>query len=306
MNIISLSDVHLRSTNPIARKDNIIKTQFKKLKFIFDYAVEHDCIILQSGDFLDKSRDWNLLVMLMNFFGKYKQVQFYCVLGQHDSYLYSRTRGTTLGILERMGIITIINSQSSWDIKNWSIYGSGWGESLPEPIHNYSNILITHRSIADTEIYPGQEYTHYENFLKSNPEYDLIIVGDIHRSFHHRSSDGRYIVNTGPMLRAEATEYNIDHHTPHFWHFEVDNPKQGSKIQGQIISIPHKPSDEVLSRSHIIERNDVDITEMSHLLDKVIDDKGKEIAIQRIFTDESIKPKTRRLLLEIYDNAKQG
>ena len=306
INIIALSDVHLRSSNPIARKDDIVKTQFKKLKFIFDYAIEHDCIILQAGDFLDKSRDWNLLVMLIHFFGKYKKIKFYCVLGQHDSYLYSRTRGTTLGILERMGIVNILNNRMTQYIDDWSIYGSGWGEPLPKTNYYENNILITHRSIADTEVYPGQKYTDYEKFLKSNPEYDLIIVGDIHRSFNYRSSDVRYIVNTGPMIRAEANEYNIDHHAPHFWHFEVGNPKQGSKIQGQIIPIPHKPSDEVISRSHIIERNNVDITEMSKLLDRVIDDKDKEFAIQKIFTDESIKPKTRRILQEIYDNAKQG
>lgn len=303
MNIIALSDTHLRSSNPIARKDNIVKTQFKKLKFIFDYAVEHDCIILQAGDFLDKSRDWNLLVMLMNFFGKYKGVNFFCVLGQHDSYLYSRTRSTTLGILEQMGIISIIDSQTNWTIDDWNIYGSGWNESLPT-VETQNNILITHRSIADTEVYPGQEYTHYEKFLKKNNKYDLIIVGDIHRSFHHKSSDGRYIVNTGPMLRAEATEYNIDHHTPHFWHFEFkEYDDESLTISSQLISIPHKSSDEVLSRLHIIERSNVDITEMSQLLDKVIDSKEKEISIQRIFTDESIKPKTRRLLREIYDNA---
>ena len=141
MNIIALSDVHLRSTNPIARKDNIVKTQFKKLEFIFDYAVKHKCIILQAGDFLDKSRDWNLLIMLMQFFGKYKDLDFYCVLGQHDSYFYSKTKGTTLGILERMGIISVLDHNTNWNIDDWNIYGSGWAEPLPVTITKHKNIL---------------------------------------------------------------------------------------------------------------------------------------------------------------------
>jgi len=307
LNIVALSDVHLRSSNPIARKDNIVKTQFKKLKFVFDYADKHNCIILQAGDFLDKARDWNLLIMLIEFFEKYPKVQMHCILGQHDSYFYSKTKGTTLGILERMEIINILTNSDTKNVipyqinYGWNIYGNSWGEPLPiVKTKLQNNILITHRSIADTQIYPGQKYTDPQNFLKSNPEYNLIIVGDIHRSFNYISSDGRHIVNTGPMLRAEATEYNIDHHTPHFWHFNIDNSNQ---LEGHIVSIPHKPSEEVLSRSHIIERSDVDITEMSQLLDRVID-QGFEI--KNIFSDNSIKPKTRRLLKEIYNNAKQG
>ena len=269
LDIIALSDCHLRSTIPIARKDNLVKTQFKKLKFTFDYAQEHNAIILQAGDFLDKSRDWTLLVMLIEFLSKYPDVRMYCVLGQHDRYFYSNTKATTLGILEHMNLIRILDHKTPFGIGPLNVFGSSWGDPLPEPSHPTDNILVTHRSIADREVYPGHEYTDYEKFFNDHPEYKLIVVGDIHRRFHlndkgiYTGEAKRYIVNTGPMLRIEANEYNIDHHTPHFFYFKYyhsyANPKK-NKMDGKIIAIPHKHSDEVLSRSHIpmIDEENID------------------------------------------------
>lgn len=306
LELIALSDVHLTSSNPIGRKDNMIKTQFKKLRFVFNYAKENNCIILQAGDFLDKSRDWVLLVALMKFFRSYPDVRFYCVLGQHDKYFYSNTKGTTLGILEQMNLITILDYKTPFGIGALNIFGSSWGDPLPEPAHPTDNILVTHRPIADRQIYPGQEYTDYQKFFDDHPEYKLILVGDIHRSFH-LNNNKRYIVNTGPMLRAEANEYNIDHHTPHFFHFTYKHSyidKSKNKMYGKIVSIPHKPSEEVLSRSHIIEREDIDISELSSLIEEVVDQDSNKIKLEKVFKDKSIKPRIRKRMKEIYDDAK--
>lgn len=306
-NIIALSDVHLRSTNPMARKDNLVKTQFKKLKFVFDYAEKHNCVILQAGDFLDKSRDWVLLVKLIEFFGKYPDVQFYCVLGQHDTYFYSTTKGTTLGVLNHMNLINILDHKVLFGVDAWTIFGSSWGKPLPRPAHPTDNILVTHRSICNSEVYPGQEYTEPQKFLEDNKKYKLIIVGDIHRSFYYKK-DNRVIVNTGPMLRAEANDYNIRDHEPHFWHFQIGSPYSklnAGAVQGKRINIPCKPSDEVLSRSHIEARpQGIDVDDITSLLGQAIDTSGNKIIFDTLFDNKEIRPKIRRHLQDIYDNAK--
>lgn len=308
MNIIALSDCHLRSTTPIARKDNIFKTQFKKLKFIFDYAQEHDCIILQAGDFLDKSRDWAMLVSLIDFLGKYPDVRMYCVLGQHDKYFYSQTKATTLGVLEHMNLLRILDHKVPFGLGPFNVFGSSWGDPLPEPSHPKDNILVTHRPICDNRIYPGQEYTRSKKFLKSNKKYKLIVVGDIHRAFFHRIKNDHAIVNTGPMLRNEANEYNMQEHKPHFWHFQTMGTGYLSKLQlqGQKIPIPHKSSDEVLTKSHIPKDHDpdLDIDGITSLLGKAIDSTGNKIIFDNLFKNKDIRPKIRKHLQEIYDNAK--
>jgi DNA repair exonuclease SbcCD nuclease subunit len=302
---IALSDCHLRSSNPVARKDNILKTQFKKLKFIFDYADKNNCVILQAGDFLDKSRDWNLLIRLIDFLGKYPDVRLYCVLGQHDSYLYSSTKGTTLGILDRMNFINILDEKVPFGIGSFNVFGSSWEQPLPTPSHPTDNILVTHRSISDREVYPGQKYTEPKNFLIANPKYRIIVVGDIHRAFYY-SEKNRFIVNTGPMLRIEATKYNLSH-SPHFWHFKTEKKYNNPKIKAKRVFIPCQESHSVLSRSHLQEEVkddfDIDVSGISALINQSIDSQGNKDIFDNLFTGSSIRPTVKRLLKEIYYNA---
>ena len=112
MKLLLLSDLHLLWKNPVARKDNLPDIQFEKLEFVLDYAQEKDCIILQAGDMFDRPRSYHLLSQVMDIIGSY-EVPIYCVYGQHDTYLYSKeTRyATNLGILERSGLVHILNDK---------------------------------------------------------------------------------------------------------------------------------------------------------------------------------------------------
>lgn len=303
INIIALSDVHLRSTNPVARKDSLPKTQFKKLEFVFKFAERNDCIILQAGDFTDKARDWDLLIKLISFFRKYPAVKFYQVLGQHDNYFYSSTKGTTIGVLEEMGFINILNSHTSFRINKWNIWGSSWEESMPTPSSKLNNILVTHRSINPKQVYlyPGQKVIDSDLFLNKHKEYKLVIVGDIHRSFFRKLPGDRFIVNTGPMLRAEANNYNMVDHKPHFWHFKFEDNYVESVNK---ILIPQKESHHVLTRSHIQDTEDVDVDKLIELIENTSIGNVNRKAIRQVFNDKTVRLRIRNLMKEIYKNAK--
>ena len=88
MKLVLLSDLHITSVIPIARKDDVLKTGLKKLEYVLKYASRHNAAILQAGDFCNKARDWVVLFELSKLLSKY-QVPIYAIQGQHDYYYRS-------------------------------------------------------------------------------------------------------------------------------------------------------------------------------------------------------------------------
>ncbi|KKL69880.1 hypothetical protein LCGC14_2110530 [marine sediment metagenome] len=263
MKFILLSDLHLSWDNPLARMDDLVKVQFEKLKFVLDYAERMDVPILTAGDFFDRPRSWYLLPKIIQFLLKY-QGNIYTIYGQHDTYLYSETTrdSTSLGILNEFALIHCLSEYPKTFVLNLGkkqvkIYGSNYGERLlfsnkdKQPNERYIKILIIHAPISTAPLFPGHEITHADKFLEKHPEFDLILCGDIHRDFIIERK-GRFIVNCGPMLRREATEFNFTH-KPHFLVYDTKD-RTIEKVE-----IPHEPADKVLSREHIEQK---EVTEL--------------------------------------------
>ena len=260
MNFIALSDSHLLWHKPQARIDDIRLTQWQKWSFMLQYATDTGSSILEAGDFFNANRSWYLLPEIMDLLKKYG-VPIYCVFGQHDTYLYNeKTRAaTSLGILEKAGMVKILDDNPTFTSSPDPvvIYGSSFGQSIHDPksdppeIGNFFKILVIHASIAEFAMYPNQKYMDALTFLKDNP-FGLIVAGDIHQKFI-KSYDGRYIVNSGPLIRKEATAYNFNHH-PGFFTFNTNTPD----IAPQFIEVPHRPAEEVLTRSHIEYEKEAD------------------------------------------------
>ncbi len=240
-NLILLSDVHLSMDGSRARLDDVKKTGFRKFKFVLDWAFEHNGIILHAGDLSVGPRNWELLAELLNTFTD--DDIFYSIYGQHDTYLYSEeTRhATMLGALIRAGKVRRLSGDPK-NVAGFVVYGCNYGEEVPEPIKGL-NILVIHAPIADKALWEGQDYLDAEKFLRANRGYKIILCGDIHQKFIIEDK-GRYIVNCGPMIRREATEYNLQHH-PGFWVWDIKSEKMSWQ------EIPHEPSGMVLTRDHI-------------------------------------------------------
>ncbi|MDD5053477.1 MAG: metallophosphoesterase family protein [Sulfuricurvum sp.] len=244
MKLILCSDWHLVYQNPIGRKDDLTKVQFDKLAFVLKKADELDAPILQAGDFFDKPRSWSLLSHVMDRL-KTCGASVYTVYGQHDTYLYSEeTRDkTNLGILAKAGLVEIADDKSVYIGGNCYLQGCSFGGEIPKPDMEGLNILIIHAPISDAPAYPGCVYTAAKKFLSLHSGYDLILCGDIHRTFVERIGN-MTILNLGPMLRKEATEYNFQHE-PKIVIFDTETREL------EWVTIPHQPSEEVLSRDHI-------------------------------------------------------
>lgn len=260
MKFILLSDIQATSKNPVARQDDILQAFFKKFNHVVRHAQNHNIPILQAGDFFDRPRDWYLLFKLMTRLKKW-DVEIYSVFGQHDMYLYAdrATTPTSLGVLAKAGLVTILNTKPEkfFDSEHSIyIYGCSLGEGIPSAKGDI-NILVIHAPISDTPLWEGHEYTKAHRVAQQHSDYDLILCGDIHRHFIHtarrtvRGSRNTTIVNTGPLLRHEATEYNYTHQ-PCYYVYDTTTKEVEPYM------IPVRPAAEVLSSTHLESKKHID------------------------------------------------
>jgi len=255
MRFLLLSDIHLVAENPVARMDNLVETQWGKLEFVLNYAKENDLAILQAGDLTDTPRSWLLLPRLISTLKKYG-VEWFSVRGQHDDYMYStETRErTNLGILERAGLVHLLNTETPaiFEGGDIQIYGANFGQKLAQVHRDGLTLGVIHASISDKSLYPGHIFSKPSDFLSENDGYDLILCGDIHRMFIS-AIKGRTILNVGPMLRLEGTDYNFKH-KPGFAIFDSECPDD----ELPWVEIPHEPAEKVLSREHIERKKEAE------------------------------------------------
>jgi DNA repair exonuclease SbcCD nuclease subunit len=268
MKLLLLSDVHLSSKTPIARLDDYRNTCLQKFEYVLKYAQKINAQILQAGDLFDKPRDWFILLDLVKLLKKYNRA-IICVYGQHDTYMYSveNREYTAMGVLIHNQLaINLDERPLELTGSSHTLYGANFSPDfkIPKPITKGPNILVVHGMISDQALYPGQSYYSAKRFLQDYKDYDLILCGDMHRHFYF-SEKGRYLVNTGPMMRKDASHYNFSHE-PCFYVYDTETKKLS---RGKI---PHKPAKEVLSRKHIEAQTESD-TMLESFISAVRDDK---------------------------------
>jgi hypothetical protein len=289
MKLLLLSDVHLSSKTPIGRLDDYRKTCLRKFEYVLKYAQKINAMVLQAGDLFDKPRDWFILLDVIQLL-KYYQVKVWCVYGQHDTYMYSieNRNYTAMGVLQENGLVNILDQNPHNQASGYEIYGTSFNPDLqiPKPKGKKPNILVAHATISDQALYPGQAYYSAKKFLQDYKAFDLILCADIHRHFYFKETETikhvdnrelkqkvtgeypvneRYLVNTGPMMRKEASHYNFSHE-PCFYVYDTETKKLS---RGKI---PCEPAKKVLSRKHIESSVEAD-TMLETFIAAVRDDK---------------------------------
>jgi len=252
MKFVLLSDMHLTWDRPVARLDDIVQTGLRKFKFVLDFAVQNEAHILQAGDMFDTPRSWRMLDQVIRLLQSSSPVVkssafvrgIFAVFGQHDTYLYSEdTRDSTaLGILMSTSLVEFSECLFADEV---NLYGASYGQSIPDPeLRDGVNILVLHKMILKHKVWSGQsDYEYAPEFLRKYKDFDLILCGDAHQKFLFRDKD-RWICNTGPMLRLEASDSMFQHH-PGFWLY--DTKDKSLKWE----QIPHELASKVLTRAHL-------------------------------------------------------
>lgn len=207
MKLILISDLHFTSKQSRHRTGNILADGKIKLKFIFKKAKKYYAHIVCSGDVFDSPRDIYALFEFIKIRSQFPEVKFYTVYGQHDLYMRNKSVMNNLAILGKANQITLLSQTPIVELGCY-LYGAGWNEEIPEPGKGI-NLLAIHKPIYGNEIFPGQKFTQSETFLKEH-KFDVVISGDIHRDFI-LEKQSRFILNTGPIIRHEATKFNRQH-----------------------------------------------------------------------------------------------
>lgn len=273
MKIAMLSDCHILIACPRARLDDAVVAAFNKMEFVLEHCDKIGAILLIAGDLTEKPRSWHLLPRILNQFSNYPDVRKYAVFGQHDVYMYSEEAkdATILGALYNAGLVKIL-SENFIRIEKINLYGCSYGQDIPKVENKKEkNILVIHAPIADRAMFSNQNYIDARSFMKENKDYDIILCGDIHRSFCIGSKEGGTILNTGPMVRKTADGYNFTH-KPFFYVYDTETEKLID------VDIPHLPAEQVLSRDHIDE-----IEEKEILRSKFTDSLSREVELDMSF-----------------------
>jgi DNA repair exonuclease SbcCD nuclease subunit len=273
-----MSDIHLTAVQPEARIDNIFETQLRKLVHVLNCAKaywrttprKYPVLLLQAGDFFDSPRSWNLLPLVIDLLSQYKGAVKVCgVFGQHDMYMRAENRSATnLGILSSAGLVHILGS-NPMPYEGYDIYGVSWGDTIPEPEEKHDRcgedikpVLVIHAPILEGKLWSTQEHYDYARaFLKKYKKwYRLVLCGDIHRRFK-TNMGSNYVVNTGSMIRDDATIYNFSEIAmPHFATFDG--------LDVEWVEIPAEEPTKVLTRDHLDRKESMDQL-MSNIADKL-------------------------------------
>lgn len=303
MKLICLSDIHGTSRIPRGRLGNPLDDFTSKLKFIFKLSKKlNDAPIIASGDLFDSPRDIIALFKFLSVTVKYPNTSFFTVYGQHDMYFRNKKVVTNLGILERSGVITILNKKPyklREKIKENNLYGCGWKDKVPKIKDGTAfNILSIHAPIYSEPIFPGQILQKPNSWMKKNKGWDLVVSADIHRSFIKTTSSG-IILNTGPIMRLETSKYCMKH-KPHLIVFDTETK------EAERIFIPCKSSEEVLNRSVTIKNKEVNsIENIFGNSDEVQEVKIYDV-IEKLLRNSKNSKGIREVLCSLSNEFKQG
>jgi len=218
MKFLLMSDVHVDERQPVNRTDLIEITMQAKLKQVIDIATNNGCTaILQAGDFTNRPTIANRTICRLQWLMRTSPVPMYFVAGQHDLLFRSleNINETAMGVLASSGLYHRLSPTDPVAFGGIHVYGCDWGSDIPTPLGSCGqNILVVHASVGN-KLFADHKITPAEDFIKNNPMFDLILVGDYHFPFikgvvNKKTKKVRRIINTGVLIRRSIDESEVE------------------------------------------------------------------------------------------------
>jgi len=254
MRILISGDWHLRNGGPTQRLDDYEATQSSKVSWIFEKALELGCsYIVQPGDLTEyfpyprmNYERVKLYIQIFNYY-KSKGVELMTIRGQHDMPNHKQQDNTPIAVLAQAPTINILPPSGMYgSIGDVDFYGCSYGEEIPEPVlYKQFRILVIHKMISDADYWEGHvPYASVQWMLNKCQNFDLIISGDNHKSFHWFGEEKRGLINCGSLMRSTITQSD---HKPHVWLFDT------ATYSARQYDIPVFPFNEVFNEQEIKE-----------------------------------------------------
>jgi len=178
--LILTGDWHLLETNPICRLDDLTKTQWSKVNFVFNVQKEHNCPVIHSGDLFDY---WKPSPELLSKTIEHLPNNFWTVYGNHDlpQHNLDLSYKSGINVLEKAGKLGVLK-------------GTHWGQKpfistnimgpVIKNINEPKKILVWHvLTYQNVRPYPGCTLPKASRLLKKYTDFDLIVTGHNHKPF---------------------------------------------------------------------------------------------------------------------------
>lgn len=262
MKFVYITDTHLKSRNPMSRKDNYYESIIQKFLEVRDYCNGNNIdFVVHGGDLFDIPKPSLTVVSdicdIINSF----DCPFYVVPGNHDIYGYNLATlpQTMLGFLVRLGIVQLLTTFNSpititREGLTLNLYGYEFTPNvrqlnfMVEQKPNTVNIGIAHNMIVPEKLSYDIDHISYDE-LETN--LDLILLGHYHIASEVYKKGNTIIYNPGSVSRVDASIEMLNHN-PSFVVVTVDND---GKISLETIKLKSaKAAEEVLDRTKIEER----------------------------------------------------
>lgn len=269
LKFIVLGDLHLRTTNPENRIDNILEAIKSKLEFVFNYAKEHNVTaILCPGDTFDAGQVSNSTLIAAADIILKCPVPIITAVGNHDMFNYNINtyKRTSLYVLGRLTNRFYVRTADDFpfdfedsqhnkaritcqELCNELDRGDGFGYSIPEKHYDEKvvNIRIIHSMLLNHKP-PFEQYTLVKD-VKTNA--DVLISGHDHTGYGVIKQNNTTFINPGSLLRLSASKNELNRKIQ-MCVIEI----KYKQVNTELIEIPHKPGIEVLDRTKIEESNE--------------------------------------------------
>ena len=203
--IIALSDWHITSGTPASRTDDYGEAQMRKVAQVVSWANHYQADIFCGGDLFDNNRvSYKTFSRLITELKKC-ETEIFVVRGNHDSYYHNEDlTGTPLGLLNDLGIVTLVEG---WMSGGWfNVYGHGWGteERVEAVVSDKVSIFLGHISVFYEKIpfyFEGKEAYTAKTLLEEFPGFDLYVCGDI-----HEPCVAYKVIVSGSMMRSTVAQ----------------------------------------------------------------------------------------------------
>jgi DNA repair exonuclease SbcCD nuclease subunit len=253
------ADWHLTEHQPVCRTDDYWETQWEKISFIRELQNEHEIPILLAGDLFDK---WKVSPKLESYAIGYLPLNIITIPGQHDlkNHNLNLINETSFNVLGSAGVIELylkddilIRIPRAINLTELClIHTYPYGVPI-KPFNGDSrrqkgarNIALGHQFTYIGRTWPGNTASNARKLLRSLTGYDLIILGDNHKTFVVEE-DGRLLVSPGSLMRMTADQ--TDHKPCVFLYFAEDNHVEP-------VYLPIEKG--VISRDHLIKKEEKD------------------------------------------------
>jgi DNA repair exonuclease SbcCD nuclease subunit len=249
MSFIITSDWHIRSKPPVSRIDDYLKAQWHVIEELVDFAVSQGSSLIVAGDVFHTAKPTLQLVMqLIDALDLSHNI--YAIPGQHDlpGHLLSRVNESGIGLLHKCG--SIKQMEGSVIINDTEVHLFPYGTELKplEEVNCEWNMAVCHTLVTNDPNSKMEGAQSARKFLKKMKGYDLVVVGDNHKTFMIEDN-GRYLISPGSLLRTNADQMD---HEPCLWEwmpgYEPD----------QFVFDCCKTPEKELTRGHIDVREDRD------------------------------------------------